>query len=34
LTFDVGVALYGPKKRVFMGVTYAVANVYSWMKPP
>lgn len=24
---------YAPQKRVFVGITYAIANVHSWMKP-
>jgi Putative MetA-pathway of phenol degradation len=31
---DVGVTSYAPRKRVFVGVTYAVANVYNWVRPP
>jgi len=31
---DVGVTSGAPRKRVFVGVTYAVGNVYSWMRPP
>lgn len=30
---DVGVTSKAPRKRVFVGVTYAIANVYSWMHP-
>jgi hypothetical protein len=30
---DVGVTSGSPRKRVFVGVTYAVANVYSWIRP-
>ena len=29
---DVGVTSGSPRKRVFVGITYAVANVYSWMR--
>lgn len=29
---DVGVTSGAPTKRVFVGITYAVANVYSWMR--
>src|SRR5712671_156222 len=29
---DVGITRGAPRKRVFVGVTYAVANVYSWMQ--
>jgi Putative MetA-pathway of phenol degradation len=28
---DVGVTSGAPRKRVFVGITYAMANVYSWM---
>ena len=27
---DVGVTHYAPNKRVFVGITYAIANLYSW----
>jgi len=30
---DVGVTSGAPQRRVFIGVTYAIANVYSWMRP-
>ncbi|MGA8153953.1 MAG: transporter [Terriglobales bacterium] len=30
---DVGVTSGAPLKRVFVGVTYAVANLYAWMRP-
>jgi hypothetical protein len=30
---DVGVTAGAPRKRVFVGITYAIANVYSWMRP-
>jgi hypothetical protein len=30
---DIGVTSGAPRKRVFVGVSYAVANVYSWMRP-
>jgi Putative MetA-pathway of phenol degradation len=30
---DMGVTHDAPHKRVFVGVTYALANVYSWIKP-
>lgn len=30
---DVGVTSGAPQKRIFAGVTYAIANVYSWMRP-
>ena len=30
---DVGVTSGAPQRRVFIGVTYAIANVYSWMPP-
>ena len=30
---DLGVTHDAPHKRVYVGVTYALANVYSWMKP-
>jgi Putative MetA-pathway of phenol degradation len=30
---DVGVTAGAPQRRVFVGVTYAIANVYSWMRP-
>lgn len=30
---DVGVTHDAPHKRIFVGVTYAIANAYSWMKP-
>jgi hypothetical protein len=29
---DLGVTHYAPSKRVFVGVTYAIANMYSWMR--
>lgn len=29
---DVGVTSGAPRKRVFVGITYAVANAYSWMR--
>jgi outer membrane putative beta-barrel porin/alpha-amylase len=29
--FDVGVTHGAPNKRVFVGATYAIANLYSWM---
>jgi hypothetical protein len=29
---EVGVTHDAPKKRVFVGVTYAIANLYSWMR--
>jgi hypothetical protein len=29
---DTGASHYAPQKRVFVGVTYAVANMYSWMR--
>jgi len=31
--FDVGVTPYAPRQRVYFGVTYAVANLYSRMRP-
>ncbi len=31
---DVGITAGAPRKRVFIGITYAVDNVYSWMRPP
>jgi hypothetical protein len=30
---DVGVTSEAPAKRVFVGITYAIANVYSWLRP-
>jgi hypothetical protein len=30
--FDIGVSHDAPRKRAFVGVTYALANVYSWMR--
>ena len=30
---DVGVTSGAPRKRVFVGITYAVDNVYSWIRP-
>jgi len=30
---DVGVSAGAPRKRVFVGVTCAIGNLYSWMKP-
>ena len=30
---DVGVTTGAPRKRVFIGITYAVANVYAWARP-
>ncbi len=30
---DFGVTHDAPRKRVWVGVTYAIANVYSWMRP-
>jgi hypothetical protein len=30
---DIGVTSGAPRKRVFVGVSYAIANVYSWMRP-
>ena len=30
---DAGVTHGAPQKRVYVGVTYAVANIYSWLKP-
>ena len=30
---DVGVTSGAPRKRVFVGITYAIANVYAWMRP-
>ena len=30
---DVGVTAGAPQRRVFVGFTYAIANVYSWMRP-
>jgi hypothetical protein len=30
---DVGVTAGAPHKRVFVGVTYALGNVYSWLRP-
>jgi len=30
---DVGVTAGAPQRRVFVGLTYAIANVYSWMRP-
>lgn len=30
---DVGVSSGAPRKRLFVGVTYAIANVYSWLRP-
>ncbi len=29
---DVGVTAGAPRKRVFIGITYAVANAHSWMR--
>jgi hypothetical protein len=29
---DVGVTVGSPRKRVFVGVTYAIGNVYSWLR--
>jgi len=31
--FDAGLTHYAPNKRVCVGITYAVANVYSWLRP-
>ncbi len=31
---DVGVTSAAPSERIFVGVTYAIGNFYSWMKPP
>jgi hypothetical protein len=31
---DVGVTSAAPRQRVFVGITYAIGNVYSWMSPP
>jgi hypothetical protein len=31
---DVGVTHNSPQKRVFVGFTYAIANMYSWMRHP
>jgi hypothetical protein len=31
---DVGVTSDAPKKRVFVGITYAIGNAYWWMRPP
>jgi hypothetical protein len=30
---DIGVTSGAPKKRVFVGLSYAIGNVYSWMRP-
>ena len=30
---DLGVTHDAPHKRVYVGITYAMANLYSWMKP-
>jgi hypothetical protein len=30
---DVGVSSGAPRKRVYVGVTYAIANVYTWLRP-
>lgn len=30
---DLGTTHYAPKKRVFVGMTYAMANMYSWIRP-
>jgi hypothetical protein len=30
---DAGVTAGAPRKRVFVGVTYAMGNVYSWLRP-
>jgi hypothetical protein len=30
---DAGVTAGAPQKRVFVGVTYAMGNVYSWLRP-
>ena len=30
---DVGATSGAPRKRVFVGITYAIANLYSWMRP-
>ena len=30
---DVGVTSGAPRKRVFVGITYAIANLYAWMRP-
>lgn len=30
---DVGVTAVAPSKRVFVGVTYAIGDVYSWLRP-
>jgi Putative MetA-pathway of phenol degradation len=30
---DVGVSHFAPRKRVFVGVTYAIGNVYYWLRP-
>jgi hypothetical protein len=29
---DVGVTHEAPQKRVYLGITYAVGNVFSWIK--
>ncbi|MFI5118035.1 MAG: transporter [Terriglobales bacterium] len=31
--FDLGVTSAAPRERVFVGVTYALGNVYSWLRP-
>ena len=31
---DVGVTAGAPRKRVFVGITYAVANMYAWFRKP
>ena len=30
---DVGATAAAPNKRVFVGITYAIGNVYSWLRP-
>jgi len=30
---DVATSQYAPRKRVFAGITYAIANVYTWLHP-
>jgi len=31
--FDEGISHFAPQKRVYVGVTYAIANLYSWVRP-
>jgi len=31
--FDAGISHFAPHKRVYVGVTYAIGNIYSWIRP-